>query len=1171
MSVFSRRMIESAFPRFLPAIVLVLVMLLSGGASGQDMAELEIDHALTFDFPTPHTEWARPYAGGKMRVLFFSDGMGTNPRECVELMQRFDIDAQAVFWAQIVDSKESHWHGGDLGERRMLNLLEQKWDCFVFLGLPFSKVPSQQQLKILQAVMQGAGVVFVGTDGTGLLQKYSRLAALPPFLAGDFPVEAYTLYQGKGICLPNRPSIDYYEGWEVEYDHWQERLGRAVMWAAGKEPPVQLDLKALPASPAAAGSSGHAHPSVRLTAKLSGNPASRDLKLQVSLCRPGDEPVILPPIDAPVGKTLEIAAPVLPNGTWHADARVVSSAGVETWATRTFEVHSGRFCSELKLNRSWGEPGGVISGTVSLSGTKLPGEVLRVQLLDRRRRELVRKDIPVTGQSTGFEFGVPEWLPMLVTVDARLLSNGNEIDRAYEYFRVTKRKQDGFNFLMWDAPLGTLAPYAEESLAKTGITLQLAMANPPFYLAAFDVSWVPYTTRILVDKTPEGIMKPFCWNDEDAVKKEAEALASLYKPSREHGANVYSLGDENKTQGSCLSPFCAGAYMTFLQESYGSIGALNSSWQTKFKSWEEVGLSIPSDNDEANSKAQKNYPRWFDRQAFKSWNYVHYCLKYAKAYKTIDPLARTGFEGGGGFATGDDVDLIVRKLDFWSPYSGLADEVIRSTAPRKFVRANWMGYQKDPDSLLQRYWRMVVLGMDSVWWWRWEGIGRFHGWLAPDLRPFPSTLEVLKDTQVVRDGLGDLLLHSTMQDDGIAVLYSYPSTFATKLKEGMSYGKYEDAHTAVIKFIRDSGFQFRYVTDRMLRMGEFDASKCKILFLPRAEAIGDKEAEVIREFVENGGTAVADLRPGLYDDHCKPRARGVLDELFGINRLARTAAKSVNLSTGSSTMTAFVDDGVVLEDSVAGQQVRGATPVFVTRQFGKGRAILLNSEMRCLGPLLSTQEVVERGGGIAANGMNRTGFLGFEPAIKLSGVDGKPPEDADITRWRDGGMDIVSIFRQNGKQEDITVSLPATRFVYDLRGNSALGLCERFTTTILPNRASFFVLADKPVPSPGIRLEKTVVPQGTVVKAAVSVSVPGAEGMHAVKIRVEAGDRRLDWFDRVLIIGQDPARVEFPVAFNDPVGDYRIILTDLFSSGSSEAILKVNQAAVSSANGMPVR
>ena len=74
----------------------------------------------------------------------------------------------------------------------------------------------------------------------------------------------------------------------------------------------------------------------------------------------------------------------------------------------------------------------------------------------------------------------------------------------------------------------------------------------------------------------------------------------------------------------------------------------------------------------------------------------------------------------GRFAGGDDIDLIVRRLGFWSPYPGITDEVIRSIAPREFPWANWMGYTKDADSLLQKYWRMVTRGMDSVWWWRWE-------------------------------------------------------------------------------------------------------------------------------------------------------------------------------------------------------------------------------------------------------------------------------------------------------------------------------------------------------------------------------------------------------------------------------------------------------------------
>ena len=57
------------------AAVTVFCMGLGALARGQDLAELEVDHALTLDFTTPHTDWAQPYAGQKTRVLIFCDGI----------------------------------------------------------------------------------------------------------------------------------------------------------------------------------------------------------------------------------------------------------------------------------------------------------------------------------------------------------------------------------------------------------------------------------------------------------------------------------------------------------------------------------------------------------------------------------------------------------------------------------------------------------------------------------------------------------------------------------------------------------------------------------------------------------------------------------------------------------------------------------------------------------------------------------------------------------------------------------------------------------------------------------------------------------------------------------------------------------------------------------------
>ena len=130
----------------------------------QDQAELELDHNVKSTFVTPHTAWAKPYVSGTTRVLFFVDGRGTNPREVVELKQRFDLDPQMVFWTRIIDSTQEQWHGADLGIHRMARLLEEHWDAFVFLDVPLERVPVEQQYTLLKAVTSGAGLVLIGFD-----------------------------------------------------------------------------------------------------------------------------------------------------------------------------------------------------------------------------------------------------------------------------------------------------------------------------------------------------------------------------------------------------------------------------------------------------------------------------------------------------------------------------------------------------------------------------------------------------------------------------------------------------------------------------------------------------------------------------------------------------------------------------------------------------------------------------------------------------------------------------------------------------------------------------------------------------------------------------------------------------------------------------------------------
>jgi len=199
---------------------------------------------LTMDFETPHTPWARPYARGPLRGYYFiytrSEGMQTHAREAIELMQRLDLELDASY---LYNFYSEHWFGGDAGERRIARLTAKPHDVFIFHDLPPSKLPTNPlrdgRTPFLEKVRAGTGVVLIGTDDGQLFADAQVMEGVPPFLAGTGAVKAMALGKGRIIQMPPRPLIPYRIGWEVEYDYWQEKLTRAVLWAARRESPVQ--------------------------------------------------------------------------------------------------------------------------------------------------------------------------------------------------------------------------------------------------------------------------------------------------------------------------------------------------------------------------------------------------------------------------------------------------------------------------------------------------------------------------------------------------------------------------------------------------------------------------------------------------------------------------------------------------------------------------------------------------------------------------------------------------------------------------------------------------------------------------------------------------------------------------------------------------------------------
>lgn len=1154
--------------------MLLLALYCFCGFSARATNELDVEQTVISEFATPHTDWAVPYALGKTRVLWFVNvhGEPVHARDVVEFGQRFDCCSQMALGDK-TSSTQAVWNGEAAGIARIQDLLdENEWDAFVFLDMPVELLPAAQQSAVLAAVNAGAGLVLVGVNNTNILQSANAITNIPAWFvssSSNAVGDIYNVGSGRGIRLPTQPTIGYRLGWEVDYDLWEQRLGKAVLWAANKMPDVALAV-----ARANAVVQRSSLPSNVVTVTWTSPSQATNLNLLVSLRRNDGWAQDLASIPATNAGSAAVQVPLSRAGDYNVDVIARSARGIETYGTVGFTVTNSRQVVTVNVAQAWGEIGQSLTGTVTCAGTAANAdERLMVSLLDRRGRELMRQNAGYVGAQGNFSFTLEDWLPMQVTIRAMLVMNwpsgelatGAEISSAWVFANITQRRHDRFNFVMWGVPRGRIAPYATESLAQNGVTVFLEQYNIyPLWGAAYDTPRVPYAVYIPADSTAcaDGRAYTNCWNDEAKIQPFVDNVISQNVANSRQGVFAYSLGDENVVRSSCLNTNCLAAYRIYLQQEYGVISALNASWNTNYAGFGDVQLGAPADNNETNAYAIGNYPRWFDRKAFQSYNYCKLCGRFGAAFRAMDSQSRCGFEGAGTFSDGDDLDLFVRTNGFWSPYEGPQSEVLRSIAPRDFPRSFWSGYTKDADSILDLYWEAITLGSDSIWWWMWSGIGAYHGWVAPNLDPYPAIKEVMADTQVVREGLVDLLLKCSMQDDGVGILYSHPSANAGTVQHSSSYFSYTFNHVAWHSALRELGLNFKYFTDRQMRLGEVNLGQYKVVILPLTQAIGTNEVQLLRNYVSNGGVLVADVRPGIYDGHMKPLASGALDDVFGVTRTgftnAVTASGTFTGALGGITLAATanslrVDSGIAANGArVCGSA--GATPLLLSNSYGNGKAFLLNFSMASY-PALSalTSSVPENVADVVKALLNEANVT---PALTLRDAAGQRLRNVKVTRWQNGNTEIVSIFRRYGSAEAAEVNLTNSAYVYDIKNHQCLGAGSNFNLQITPCRAQFFAFSGQTLPAPSVSVTNATVVPGSVLNVNLGVSQTNA--LQAIKVKVTLPNgRTADWLDKVIVTNSPGATIEAPIAYNDPCGVWTITATELFSQQSATTTVTV--------------
>ena len=1196
-------MIHRLIARVLVSTPLVLGSLLPPSAAGTAQ-EVEEDSSLATALVTPHEPWGNGWARGPVRTLYFVytgayDGTWedelTRVREVVELQERFDVPGDAVLFC----GSGENWvfHGLRDGETRAERLLETPYDLYVIGGFPFERLPAKMQYEVIRQVARGAGLLCCGPPAAEFMAERRHVVPTPTALVGGLPeldgkpadqyVTAYEMGKGRGVWLNYQAHAiaPYHEfSWRAltEYDYWMALIGRAALWAAGRDTGIEVDPAAggkpmtlrreAPVNTADVSVTSNAYVAASLTVGTSlrrlDDGARTDLPDQQVFAQPG--------------RTVSLKARIPPvrAGDYCLNAVVREGKGVVAFGAGNVAVTSEAGIESVEVDRPFVECGDPIRITAVLRGTPPPGSILRVRLRDSYDRVVRQRDYPIRDGLTSFglEYRADAFATILMRAEALLIARGQEVEMKTASFTVPKRRQGQFNFVMWDAPRDVLGLYTWRQLQEAGMGVCLLGAfgksEMPAALLAADASLAPYSTRILDPKDERGWMQPVCWNDEPAVDQYVQGIVDNQALLRQQGVFTYSLGDEGVTKGCCVSPSCLAAYRRWLEGQYGSIDRLNTSWDSTYASFDQVDLLNPKDNMEEESR-KSCFPRWYDREAFARYNLMQLSKRFVDAYRLLDPESHCGFEGTGGF--GDDYDAILGINTFYGPYPSIGDDIIRSAYDRDRIRSNWMGYSKTGDALSDAAWRMVMKGMDSIWYWMWSGIGSWRGYVRPTLDFWPATEDLRTEMQPVREGLGDLLLQSKMLHSGIAVFYSLPSALSGQLETSGAFATPESAHVNWLNITYELGLDVKYLTSGMLKRGDLKSDEFKVLLLPMAQALSPEEARLIREFADRGGTVIADVRPGVYDEHCKPLLPGALDDFFGIRRIGRgtVAEGAVELRGDLDGQAVDVSipharaDADVRADTAQALGTAGESPLLLARRVGSGRAVLLNCE-----PIIGRSTDPD-GAGARALLKALYDWAGVRPAVAATARDGGSLPGTETRIWADGDALVLGLWRRmenawfsptsgtsGGEPQPVHLTLRQPLHVYDLRARKYLGRLTSFDADLRWGRASFFMLSPREIRGLSVRLSSRAPDAGRPFYASVALDVPAsAKERLAVWLQVmdPEGNSPL-WGRQVVILEDGKARVPLLVAHNDRPGTWRVRVTELFTKATAEATWVVRKS-----------
>ncbi|MBQ7649738.1 MAG: beta-galactosidase, partial [Victivallales bacterium] len=813
------------------------------------------------EFKTPHFDWLN---GNPFKVMFLLPTNGI--RDCIELKQRMPMiiptiptiypNSWQMSWRVQTDTMS--------GEKTGLRFLPQyfgesdKYDVIVIGGdgyiakdrtrMLWKVFPEAIRKNILDRVRNGAGLVIINPMGTdteldGILKGLEPLpeafaASMDYSAAPHFPKTVMsTGMLGKGRVI----HIKYPEAGYIAPHPGNRRYNLQLLSQSHRFQEYQFGILA------------------RLINYARGvEPSIRSVKVEDGLLKVVGKTggiydvFIYDRWSEPIGtKVIKDT-----KGTGEAEAKIDDDLGEgrfyvhvlteDDFGFVSFDVKRVTKLKSIQMAKSF-DRGEHAVGKIEASGMELNDE-LQNEIYDNVGRLVWQ------GSGAEIDWDCANAVVSRHVLKARILRDGKVISERHHEFYLPDVWENVGHFVsnIWSGyPFPEYAyPYINDQIWRLGASYIFSSRNEEcsylFNLSNMEpgITWISSSSMFhnksffsALDqwsKTGDKkfLVKPYCPSNPENDRLLVPSLPDRMKLWGTR--HFFQLGDEMSmgwytgAYDLCFCEFCLKGLREEMKAKYGDIAALNKSWATDFKDWEEV---MPMTYAEAMLHASP--APWVEHRLYMDKVFIQAVTKIMDRIKAEYPGAWTGPSGTKGTPAvyGGNWNFWNTRNVNYTTYYG-TPRIQLSFNRDRIVMCHY-GYSSTEISTRFSFMEQIFVGNKGIntWW--------SPTFVMPDLR-IAGIRKYYQDlTWECRNGFGEILFHSKPVAPKVAILHSQPALISNFMKQRKT--DYHEKELAYAMVLEDLGIPYRFIAPaEMGRLNEFEA-----LFLPEATAMSDEEIAAV--------------------------------------------------------------------------------------------------------------------------------------------------------------------------------------------------------------------------------------------------------------------------------------------------------------------------------------